>query len=213
MPDDDSTMCAVGFLDLAGYTSLTEVHGDQTAVEVVERFCAVVRASLARDDVLVKSIGDAVLVLSPDAPALAALSARVCAALDTEAAFPVLRVGLHAGPVVRRDGDVFGGTVNVAARIAAQAGGGQVLATASFAAALPGARWPVRRLGARELKGLLEPVELVELELCPHPQDRPVDPVCGMALGDEAAATVLVEGQRTDFCSRDCLRRWVSGLR
>lgn len=210
MPDGDPTARAVGFLDLAGYTSLTEVHGDQTAVEVVERFCAVVRDSLDDGDVLVKSIGDAVLVHSPDAPALAALSARVCAALDAEAAFPVLRVGLHAGPVVRRDGDVFGGTVNVAARVAAQAGGGQVLATASFAAALPATRWPVRSLGARELKGLLESVELVELVLCPHPEDRSVDPVCGMALGDDAAASVLLDGQRTDFCSRDCLRRWVS---
>ena len=212
MPDGDRDVRAVGFLDLAGYTSLTDVHGDETAVEVVERFCQVVRASLDDEDVLVKSIGDAVLVHSPHARALAALSARVCAVLDAEPAFPVLRVGLHVGPVVLRDGDVFGGTVNLAARIAAQASGGQVLATASFADALATTEWPQRRLGAQRLKGFSAAVEIVELELCPHPDDRPVDPVCGMALTGGSAATVLLDGQRIGFCSQPCLRRWAEGL-
>ena len=106
---------AVGFLDLAGYTALTDVHGDQAAVDSVEHFCTVVRASLGHDDVLVKSIGDAVLVHSPTAGALALLAARVCRALDEHDAFPVLRIGLHLGPVIVRDGDLFGGTVNIAA--------------------------------------------------------------------------------------------------
>ena len=210
MSDDARPVRAVGFLDLAGYTALTDVHGDDAAVEVVARFCDVVRSALSDGDVLVKSIGDAVLVHSPDAPALAELSARICSALDAEAAFPVLRVGLHAGPLVLRDGDVLGGTVNLAARVAAQARGGQVLATASFAADLPADRWPVRHLGALELKGLPQPVDVVELELCPHPDDRPVDPVCGMALGGGSPATVLLDGERVDFCSRECLARWAA---
>lgn len=203
---------AVGFLDLAGYTSLTDVHGDEAAADVVDRFCAVVRDALGEQDVLVKSIGDAVLVHSVDAEALAGLSARVCATLDTEPAFPVLRVGLHAGPVVLRGGDVFGGTVNLAARVAAQAHGGQVLATASFAAALSG-RWAVSPVGALTLKGLPQAVDVVAVELCPHPESRPVDPVCGMAFTRGAApATVLLDGEEVVFCSRDCLRRWAAAL-
>ena len=212
MSEDARAVRAVGFLDLAGYTALTDVHGDDAAVEVVARFCDVVREALAGGDVLVKSIGDAVLVHSPDAPALAELSARICAALDGEDAFPVLRVGLHAGPLVLRDGDVLGGTVNLAARVAAQARGGQVLSTASFAADLPPDRWPVRHLGGFDLRGLSEPVEVVELELCPHPDDRPVDPVCGMALGSGSAATVVLDGEQVSFCSRACLTRWVAAL-
>ena len=212
MSDATRAVRAVGFLDLAGYTALTDVHGDEAAVEVVARFCDVVRMALADGDVLVKSIGDAVLVHSPDASALAELSARICSTLDAEPAFPVLRVGLHAGPLVRRDGDVLGGTVNLAARVAAQAGGGQVLSTASFAADLPAGRWPLRDLGAFDLKGLPEPVEVVELELCPHPDDRPVDPVCGMALGSGSAATVVLDGEQVSFCSRACLTRWAAAL-
>ena len=212
MPDGRPVR-AVGFLDLAGYTSLTEVHGDDAAVDVVSRFCGVVRASLACGDVLVKSIGDAVLVHAPDPTALAALSARVCTTLDAEPAFPVLRVGLHAGPVVLHEGDVLGGTVNLAARVAAQAAGGQVLATAAFADALPAGSWLQQRLGYYELKGLSAPVELVELALCPHPDDRTVDPVCGMALTDGSAVLrVQVDGVQVSFCSRACLRRWAAAL-
>ena len=210
MFEDARPVRAVGFLDLAGYTALTDVHGDDAAVEVVTRFCDVVRSQLAEGDVLVKSIGDAVLVHSPAVPALAELSARICSTLDAEAAFPVLRVGLHAGPLVLRDGDILGGTVNLAARVAARAHGGQVLATASFAADLPPDRWPVRHLGAVELKGLPQPIHVVELELCPHPDDRPVDPVCGMALSGGSTATVQLEGERVEFCSRECLARWAA---
>lgn len=204
---------AVGFLDLARYTSLTEVHGDETAADVVDRFCEVVRASLRAGDVLVKSIGDAVLVHSDDADALARLTMRVCETLDGEPAFPVLRVGLHTGVVVARAGDVFGQTVNVAARVAAQAHGSQVLATATFADALTEGPWQARPLGAVPIKGLTDPVDVVELELCPHPQERPIDPLCGMALSPGSSeATVVLDGHEHAFCSRDCLRRWVSAL-
>lgn len=213
MPDEGRTSRAVGFLDLAGYTSLTDVHGDATAVEVVARFCDVVRDALGPGDRLVKSIGDAVLVHSQDPAMLASLSARICATLDAEPAFPVLRVGLHAGPVVLVDGDVFGGTVNVAARLAAQARGGQVLASRTFSEALPAGRWPTTSLGDLPLKGLSDPVAVVELELCPHPGQRLVDPVCGMAVdGEAAAATVTLGREQVVFCSVACLVRWATSL-
>lgn len=211
MPDAQEIR-AVGFLDLAGYTSLTDVHGDEAAADVVERFCAVVQESLAPGDVLVKSIGDAVLVHAADEDGLAELSARVCARLDAEPAFPVLRVGLHCGPVVLRAGDVFGGTVNLAARVAAQAQGGQVLATASYADGLAAGRWPTRHLGPTHIKGLPAKVDVVELEICRHPEDGPVDPVCGMALTLGASIRVALDGDEVAFCSRDCLVRWVAGL-
>ena len=130
------------------------------------------------------------------------------------AGVPVLRVGLHAGPVVLRGGDVFGSTVNIAARVAAQARGSQVLATPTFAGGLTGGRWAASPLGALQLKGLPDPVEVMQLELCPHPEQRPVDPVCGMAVtrGAAAATVVVTDDLEVVFCSRDCLRRWVAAL-
>lgn len=156
-----ATLTGIGFLDLAGYTALTAVHGDESAADVVGRLCGRVRESLGEGDDLVKSIGDAVLVRSATAAGLADLARRACRLVDAEPAFPVLRIGLHAGPVVVRDGDVFGTTVNVAARVAVLAAGGQVLATRAVADALDTGD-VLRRLGAVPLKGSAEPVELLQ---------------------------------------------------
>lgn len=201
---------AVGFLDLAGYTTLTAVHGDDSAADVAERFAALVRAALGPGDELVKSIGDGALVVSPSADALAGLAERVCRALDVEPAFPVLRVGLHAGPVVRRGGDVYGGTVNTAARVAALAAGGQVLATDALVRRL-GVPRASRPLGPVALKGLPEAVVLHDLDLCPVPHERLVDPVCGMAVMPVAVVGQLrVDGQSIVFCSTGCVSRYLA---
>lgn len=202
---------AVGFFDLAGYTTLTAVHGDESAADVAERFCALVRAALADGDELVKSIGDGVLVLSSTATGMTALAHAVCRALDAEPAFPVMRVGLHVGPVVCRGDDVFGGTVNIAARVAALAAGGQVLATDALVAQLDGP-YSTRSLGPVTLRGLPEPVVLHDVDLCPAPHERLVDPVCGMAVLPGAVVGQLRRdrGPVVVFCSEGCLQHYLS---
>ena len=206
----DRPTIAVGFFDLAGYTTLTAVHGDDSAADVAERFCALVRGALTEGDELIKSIGDGVLVVSTSAAGLAALAHGVCAALDAEPAFPVLRVGLHLGPVVRRSGDVFGGTVNAAARVAALAAGGQVLASDALVAQLAGS-YRTRPLGPVVLRGLPEPVVLHDLELCPAPHERLLDLVCGMALLPGAVIGQLRnEDGMVVFCSAGCLQQYLS---
>lgn len=210
MADEAVPTAAVGFFDLAGYTTLTVVHGDDSAADVAERFCALVRAALHEGDEFVKSIGDGALVLCASGAGLAALAHRVCVSLDAEPAFPVMRVGLHAGPVVRRVDDVFGATVNTAARVAALAAGGQVLATDQIIAGLAGA-YPVRSLGPVHLRGVPDPVVLHDLELCPAPHERLVDPVCGMAVLPSAIVGQLRrETGIVAFCSEDCMSRYMS---
>lgn len=201
---------AVGFFDLAGYSTMTVVHGDESAADVAERFSALVRSALGDGDELIKSIGDGALVVSETATNLAALAHRVCAALDAEPAFPVMRVGLHAGALVRRGGDIFGATVNTAARVAALAAGGQVLATESFVGELAGA-YPTRGLGPVQLRGLPAPVDLHDLELCPVPHERLVDPVCGMAVLPSArVGQVYDDTGPVVFCSKACMRRYLA---
>lgn len=201
---------AVGFFDLAGYTTLTVVHGDESAADVAEHFCALVRAALADGDELVKSIGDGVLVLSTSSAGLAELAHAVCASIDAEPAFPVMRVGLHAGPVVRRGADIFGATVNTAARVAALAAGGQVLATDTVVVQLDGG-YRTRCLGPVTLRGVPDPVVLHDLELCPAPHERLVDPVCGMAVLPAAVVGQLRRGEQTVvFCSESCLQQYLA---
>ena len=117
----DEVNAAVAFADLAGFTALTEAHGDVVAADIAERLVAVTKSVMAVGDRLVKDIGDAVLLTSADAVSGIGLVLRLFDACDTDAQFPDLRAGLHYGPVVERAGDIFGSTVNIAARIIAKA--------------------------------------------------------------------------------------------
>ena len=117
---------------------------------------------------VVKTIGDEVMAAFPSPDAAANAATRMQSTVDTLA--PVsntrlaLRVGLQAGPVLRRDGDLFGDTVNLAARLMGQASPGQILTSRETAELLsPAVRTFTRALYSVEVKGKSQPVELCEL--------------------------------------------------
>lgn len=195
----------MGFVDLAGYTALTDIHGDLTAADLATRFTQLALDALEPGERLTKSIGDAVMLAAPTPVAGVALIGRVCAATDAEPGFPIVRAGLHHGPAVERDGDLFGATINLASRVTAQAGGGQVLATAAVAEPAAAAGYDPRPLGAANLRNIADPIQLFELTPCPHPPHRAVDPVCRMAIErDTAPARLSHHGHDHWFCSLDC---------
>src|SRR5512132_3180619 len=153
---------AMSFLDLAGYTRLTEERGDRAAAALAETLAVLVdRSSREHGGVPVKWLGDGVMGHSRE-PAGAVLSALRLVEQLPAAGLPPAHVGVAAGPVVVQGGDYFGRTVNLAARIAAQAGAGQVLVSQSVAdsAAPAGVRY--LELGALRLKGFARPVPLLE---------------------------------------------------
>src|SRR5215510_13885259 len=96
------TLC---FIDLTGFTRYTEEEGDIEALDVVESFVAGVEDSLPREATIVKTIGDEVMVVSPDA---ASLTEWAVGFLGRFSARPQPRVGIHCGDAVYRDGDYFG---------------------------------------------------------------------------------------------------------
>ena len=202
-PDADEWTFSL--VDLAGFTALTETHGDDHAADLAVAFADLARTQLAPGDRLVKSIGDAVLLASPDPAAALALVRGILAACYAQDSYPVARVGIHHGPAVRRDADFFGTSVNLAARVAAEAAGGQVLATAQVAQVASGVGISVLPLGARPLKNLSETTELWELHLHPAPSERSVDPVCRMLVEHSSAAGRLThDGQTYWFCTLNC---------
>lgn len=143
------------FTDLVGFTALTEVVGDERGAEVCVRFRRDVGLLLpAFAATEVKSLGDGLMLHSRDPRRAIELGLQI-AQLG-----PVpVRVGIHSGPVVERDGDLFGTTVNVAARLCSAAGGGEVLvseAALNAAGALDRVALGERRL--HWLKNLREPV-------------------------------------------------------
>lgn len=195
----------VVFIDLAGFTVATATHGDETAADLAERLCDLTTISLGDGDQLVKGLGDAVMLVSTSSHDALALAGRICHLADHEAAFPLLRIGLHHGPVVERGGDWFGATVNVAARIAALAQPDQVVATAVVADAAEHAGMAVAALGPTSLRSFPEPIDLYAITSCPALPDRAVDPICQMAVTrSHAAATSTAAGIEHLFCSREC---------
>jgi adenylate cyclase len=147
---------AVAFADLAGYTRLTDEQGDEEAVEVVERFVDAVELSLPDDARILKTIGDEVMVIADDLAALVDWAVGFQALHPDE---PRPRIGVHHGEVLFRDGDYFGREVNLAARVVARAGGGEVVVTEPVVAAA-GAHLRFDPIGAVRLKGFREPTAL-----------------------------------------------------
>ena len=107
MTDTDPTAIerTVVFIDLAGFTVATAAPGDETAADLAERLGELTTTSLGDGDQLVKGIGDAVMLVSNSSHEALALAGRIYYLADHEAAFPLLRIGLHHGPVVERGGD------------------------------------------------------------------------------------------------------------
>jgi class 3 adenylate cyclase len=153
-----------GFLDLCGFTALTEFHGDELATDLLADFRAAVREICSRRAVRVaKWLGDGAMLVGVETEPV------VVAVLEHEhrvSALPshiVLRAGLTVGDVILFEGDDYiGHPVNLAARLCDLAGPHDVLATPEIASLAP--PWVVvTDVGEREIRGLGRPVALVEL--------------------------------------------------
>ena len=196
------------FADIAGFTALTETHGDEEAVRLVADFTDAVRAELPPGGQHVKTIGDAVMLRIPEPADAIRLGLHIVDGLLRGHAAPAARVGLHHGSAVEREGDYFGGTVNLAARVSAAATEGEVLLTGHTAALVPeleGVLYQPR--GRQTLRNIREPVELfAAVKVGAETHERlPIDPVCRMAVDpDRAAGRLMLEGQAYFFCSLAC---------
>jgi len=151
---------AIAFADLAGYTKLTEEQGEARAVGAVERFVQEVERTLPIEARVIKTLGDEVMVVGADAPALTAWAVALAGELPSGS--PPPRIGIHSGAAIYRDGDYFGREVNRAARVVARAAGGEVLVTREVVDLVTraGDGLEFDRIGEVVLKGFAEPTEL-----------------------------------------------------
>jgi adenylate cyclase len=196
------------FADIAGFTALTEAHGDEEAVALVGRFSEAVAAELATvGGEHVKTIGDAVMLRVPEPGAAIRLGLRIVRGVLGEHGAPAIRVGLHHGSAIEREGDYFGAAVNLAARVSALAAGGEVLVSGPTAALVPDLEGIVyESRGRHALRNVSEPVEIfAALEVGETADRLPVDPVCRMAVDPERApGRLLLDGTAYYFCSLAC---------
>jgi adenylate cyclase len=150
---------AMCFLDLSGYTRLTEERGDEAAAATAAALGRLVQLS-AQDHGgrAVKWLGDGVMLYFPD-PDAAVVSALELSDGVPAAGLPPAHTGIDAGPVILQDGDYFGRTVNMAARIASHAEPGQVLVSEAVVRSAQNPAMFVD-LGPVALKGLVQPIRL-----------------------------------------------------
>jgi adenylate cyclase len=197
------------FADLSGFTALTEAHGDEQAVDLVDGFCVAVRRLLAEHQAQeVKSIGDALMLRTADTAAAIRLGLCIVHDVGSRHGFPLVRVGMHTGSAVERDGDWFGATVNLAARVSAAACGGEALLTAATRTAsgeVEGVE--LRQRGRWAFRNVGEPVPVyAAVRQGAHSSSGlPIDPVCRMAVDPwHGAGRLIHEGVEYCFCSLGC---------
>ncbi len=213
-PNGDSSGSAdatVAFVDLVRFTSLTEVHGDIAGADAAEQLDELTRSLLGDRVRLVKALGDGMLLLAEDP-----VSALLCVAQIVEALHDLndgsdARAGVDHGPLVQRKGDIFGSTVNVAARIVSVANPGMLVVTRPVARAAGGAGLVCSPLGLQRIRGFAEEVELFQIDPCEHGGHWLADPVCGMRVeaGSAIAAPGIDRGS-IGFCSSACAERFAA---
>jgi adenylate cyclase len=152
---------AICFLDLTGYTRLTEQHGDAAAADLAGNLARLVqRSAVNHGGKAVKWLGDGVM-FHFRTPGPAVVAALEMVKSSSEAGLPPAHVGVHTGPVLFQEGDYFGRTVNAASRIADYARPGEVLVTREVADATDPKAVNFAPIGPVQLKGLTDDLYLL----------------------------------------------------
>jgi adenylate cyclase len=151
---------AICFVDLTGYTRLTEEQGDEVAARVATSLASMVEnISRRHGGTPIRWLGDGGMFHFKD-PGAAVVSGLDMVESAPRAGLPPMHIGIHTGPVIFQDGDVYGRTVNLASRIASHATGGEVLASEGTVSRVPADGVRFHPVGPVMLKGLPTPVEL-----------------------------------------------------
>lgn len=198
----ESAIATVAFVDLAGFSAIADVYGDASAIAVLGRFEALVSEALGELGPPIKWIGDEAMFGFPDPATALRVLGRLIPACRSEPRIPLTRTGLNHGPVLRRANDLFGSTVNVAARIAAFATPGQLLATREVADVAAESGIVARDMGNVALRSIADEVRLYSIDLAPAFDDAWIDPVCKM-LAPYAAYRKAAPIEPW-FCSQRC---------
>jgi adenylate cyclase len=199
------------FLDLSGFTALTEAEGDERAVAVLGVFRAALRDICSRRAVrIAKWLGDGAMLVSVETMPLVAATLEMKAAIDVAPDRVTIKCGVTTGTVILLEGDDYiGHAVNVAARLCDLAVGHEVLAVSSVVSELP--PWAtVEAADEISVRGLEQPIEVVRLCLPEPGPDTEPDPVCRIPLthATGVARRRDRDGRELLFCADSCAEMW-----
>jgi len=206
------TNIAIMMADLSGYTAMTEVHGAGSAITMIDKYLAIVKKSLVGSSHLHERVGDEMIIIASSAEDLAYTATMMFEHAHEENQFLPLHAGLHYGPIIKKDGDYFGTTINTASRITSVAEKGQIICSADFISQLPvNHPFILAGKGLRQFKNLLKPVDLFEMSCCIEYMTRKyvIDPVCHMLIKTPDTALQWQHNEESYyFCSENCLEMY-----
>src|SRR5450755_2925914 len=198
----ESAVATVAFVDLAGFSAIADVYGDASAIAILGHFEELVHLALDGLGPPIKWMGDEAMFGFPDPATALQVLGRLLPACRSEPRIPLTRTGLNHGPVLRRANDLFGSTVNIAARIAAFASPGQLLATQPIAEIATASGIVARDIGKVALRSIADHASLYSIELAPGFDPAWIDPVCKMHAPYAAYRRTTPTGPW--FCSERC---------
>lgn len=170
-PYETRVVRSIGFVDLSEFTRFTHNQGDSAAVETLMIFRSIVREVCARHGVrIAKWLGDGAMMVSTQAEDVAEALTELQLLIRKSGVPLSLKAGVATGAVILFEGDDYiGSVVNLAARLADSAKPGQILAPVKFVSPLM-VNTVIKEVGAVELEGLDEPIEVVSLANSSLPQ-------------------------------------------
>ena len=202
------------FVDVSGFTALTELEGDERAVDVLTAFRVLLRDICARRGVrIAKWLGDGVMLVCVDTrPLLEAVLELhyVVGVVSGPVETVAIRSGVNAGEVILMEGDDYiGHCVNVAARLCDLAPAGEALAAPAAMDHLP--NWgEVLSETHVTLRGVEKPVPAASIRIARNDTGGSHDPICGLPLTEDTAQEIAhdVRGSVVLFCSPGCVDTW-----
>lgn len=204
-----ATFC---FVDIAGYSALTDSHGEHAAADLVDDFNGLIHAAVDPFGTVHELSGDnAFLVFAEPVMALRAVT-KLYGMVADQRDLPLVRTGLNHGAALLRANRYFGSTVNIAARTTAQATGGEILCTRAVVDGLPVHERGTTTIAFRDrvtLKNLPDPIDLYAIGISDLARRYMIDPVCQMQVDSlDAGGTLMSGGRQWWFCASECARRF-----
>jgi class 3 adenylate cyclase len=202
------------FIDVSGFTALTEVEGDERAVDVLTAFRSLLREICSRRGVrIAKWLGDGAMLVCVNTRQLLETVLELHYVVDElsgPAATISIRTGITSGDVILMEGDDYvGHCVNVASRLCDLAAPGEALAAPSVLEHLPS--WgAVNAEDQVDLRGVERPVAVSSIRMDRDGGDGARDPICLLPLSHDTAEEIAhdVGGAIVLFCSPGCLDTW-----
>lgn len=201
---------AILIADLSGYTALTETHGASKAADLIDKYIEIVDSCLVDDSHLHARVGDGVVIVASSPDSLISTSIRLFQNTLGENYFLQVHGGLHYGKILKRNNDYFGTTINLAARIAAQATPGSIWCSSEYINALNNSSdFIFQSRGKYSFKNINDEKEVFEL-MIDNPESLFIDPVCRMLIKECGSAIQHPVHEKMFFCSQYCLDVYTS---